>query len=191
MYLRGHYDRLFDSLEKLGEFEQAEEAVRRGLEIARKLAADFPETVRYRDLVAASLYNLGNRLRKSQRFGEAQTAYREALEIYTQLSRDAPDVPQYGNDVADTYRQLGVTYFRAGKWRAAADALEKAAELRGDDAGANEWFYLAMTRWRLGDKEQARELYDRAVEWMDKNKPEDEKLRHLRTEAAELLDIED
>ena len=48
-----------------------------------------------------------------------------------------------------------------------------------------------MTRWQLGDKERARELYDRAVEWAEENEPEDEELARLRAEAAELLVIED
>mgnify|MGYP001545657784 CR=1 FL=1 len=33
--------------------------------------------------------------------------------------------------------------------------------------------------------------YDRAVKWMEENKPEDEELRRFRAEAAELLKIED
>ena len=40
---------------------------------------------------------------------------------------------------------------------------------------------------RLGQKDEARQWYNRAVEWMEKNQPEDEELRHFRAEAAELL----
>jgi len=50
-------------------------------------------------------------------------------------------------------------------------------------------FYLALARWRLGDKEQARRWYDQARQWMDKNRPDDERLRRLRAEAAELFGI--
>ena len=48
-----------------------------------------------------------------------------------------------------------------------------------------------MARWQLGEKEQARKWYDKAVQWMDKNKPKDEELRRFRKEAEELLGIGD
>jgi len=35
--------------------------------------------------------------------------------------------------------------------------------------GSNEWFFLAMARWELGEQVQAREAYDRAVQWMKAN----------------------
>ena len=41
----------------------------------------------------------------------------------------------------------------------------------------------------LGEKEEARQSYDQAVEWMEKNRPEDEELLRFRAEAAELLGI--
>ena len=44
-----------------------------------------------------------------------------------------------------------------------------------------------MAHWQLGHKPEARKWYDRAVQWMKKRKPNDEELRHFRTEAAELL----
>ena len=44
--------------------------------------------------------------------------------------------------------------------------------------------------WQSGDKEQARKWHDRAVEWMDKNKVEDQELLGFRAEAAELLGVE-
>ena len=61
-------------------------------------------------------------------------------------------------------------------------------ELRkGGDS--NDWFFLAMAHWQLSDKEQARKWYDQAVEWMEKNKPEDEELLRFRAEAAALLGL--
>ena len=36
-----------------------------------------------------------------------------------------------------------------------------------------DWFFLAMAHWRLGEKDKAREWYERAVQWMDKNQPDD------------------
>jgi len=50
-----------------------------------------------------------------------------------------------------------------------------------------DWFFLAMAHRRLGDKEEGRKWYDRAVEWMDKNQPQNAELHCFRAEAAQLL----
>ncbi|MCH8880055.1 MAG: protein kinase [Planctomycetes bacterium] len=130
MFLRNHYDLLFDVLEARGEFEQAEQAVRRGLEIARKLTADFPDKVKFRELAGASSYNLGNRLRKSQRYDEAETAYREALEVYNLLSQVAPDVAWYQQGAAMTQQNLGVALEKSGDHDQAEQAYRGALALR-------------------------------------------------------------
>jgi hypothetical protein len=63
-------------------------------------------------------------------------------------------------------------------------------ELRkGGDA--NDWLFLAMAHWQLGEKDKAREWYDKAVQWMNKNQPKDEELRRFRVEAAEVLGLEE
>jgi serine/threonine protein kinase/tetratricopeptide (TPR) repeat protein len=86
------------------------------------------------------------------------------------------------------WNTLGVAQYRAGDWNAARTALEKSVQLRGGGDGFD-WFFLAMTRWRLGDKEQARKWFDRAAEWMDKHQPNNGELRRFRTEAAALLGV--
>ena len=83
-----------------------------------------------------------------------------------------------------------MAHYRAGEWKAAIVALEKSMALRkGGDSF--DWFFLAMAHWQLGEKEEARKWYDRAVVWMDKNRPKDEELRRFREEAAKLLKVED
>jgi hypothetical protein len=52
-------------------------------------------------------------------------------------------------------------------------------------------FFLALAYWQLGHKTVARKWYDQAVQWMKKHKPNDEELRHFRTEEAELLQVKD
>jgi hypothetical protein len=54
-----------------------------------------------------------------------------------------------------------------------------------------DFFFLAMAHWQLGEKDEARKYYDKAVAWMDKNKPDDEELRRFRAEAAALLGVPD
>jgi hypothetical protein len=52
-----------------------------------------------------------------------------------------------------------------------------------------DWFFLAMEHWRLGHVKEARAWYDKAVEWMDKNRPQDEELGSFRAAAEELMEI--
>jgi superkiller protein 3 len=87
------------------------------------------------------------------------------------------------------WNTLGVAHYRAGDAKAAIATLHKSMELRRGGDG-NDWFFLAMAHWQLGEKDKARELYDRAVEWMDKNQPKNENLRRFRAEAAKLLGID-
>ena len=87
------------------------------------------------------------------------------------------------------WNTLGAAHYRAGDWKSAAVALEKSMQLRqGGDA--NEWFFLAMTHWRLDHQEEAGKWYALAVRWMDKNSPQNEELGRFRTEAAKLLKME-
>jgi tetratricopeptide (TPR) repeat protein len=52
------------------------------------------------------------------------------------------------------------------------------------------WFDLAMCLWHLGERVEARKLYDRSVTWMDEHLPDDPLGIRQRQEAAELLGIE-
>jgi tetratricopeptide (TPR) repeat protein len=83
---------------------------------------------------------------------------------------------------------LGAAYYRAGQWQDAVAALEKSMQLRSGGDGAD-WFLLAMAHWQLGDAAEARQWYDQAVEWMDKNMPYGGELQRFRAEAAGLLGI--
>src|SRR5262249_50938537 len=93
----------------------------------------------------------------------------------------APDVGTYWNT-------LGAAHYRAGDWKAAIAALNKSMELR-NGGDAFDWFFLAMTHWQLGAKDEARQWYGRAVERMDKNAKDNDELRRFRREAEELLEI--
>ena len=48
-----------------------------------------------------------------------------------------------------------------------------------------------MTHMQLGDKDQARRSYEQALEWEEKHKANDEDLRRFRSEAAEILGVEE
>jgi serine/threonine-protein kinase len=88
------------------------------------------------------------------------------------------------------WNTLGVALYRAGDWKEAVAALQKSMELR-KGGESNDWFFLAMARWQLGDKQQGRQWYDRAVRWMDQHQPQDPELGCFRAEAAALLGLKD
>jgi Flp pilus assembly protein TadD len=95
-----------------------------------------------------------------------------------------PDEGNYRNT-------LGAAHYRAGQWNDAIEALTKAMTLLDARWESFNTFFLAMAHWQLGHQEEARQWYDRAVQWMKKHKPNDEELRRFRTEAAALLGIGD
>ena len=66
----------------------------------------------------------------------------------------------------------------------------KADEL-GSGYEASVWVFLAMSHWQRGEKHEARSWYDRAIVWMEKNRPKDEELNRCRDEAAALLGLVD
>ena len=78
--------------------------------------------------------------------------------------------------------------YRAGDWKAALASLSETVR-SPDGRGNGSGFFLAMAHWQLGEKEKARTGYDQAVQWMEKNQPQNEELRRFRTEAAELLGV--
>ena len=80
-----------------------------------------------------------------------------------------------------------MAHYRPGDWKAAIEALNKSRQLRqGGDAF--DFFFLAMAQWHLGEKAKARRWFDQAVQWMDKNAPQNEELRRFRAEAGQLLE---
>ena len=106
----------------------------------------------------------------------------QAVDFASKAVQLAPKIGNYWNT-------LGVTRYRRGEWTPTIEALKKSMDLRGGGDGYD-WFFLAMAYSRLGNKEQARQFYDRAVAGMEKILPENEELWRFRVEAALLLGIE-
>jgi serine/threonine-protein kinase len=160
-------------------------------------------------------YDLGIALATNRQWAEAQAAFRKALELAPNDPHCNGNFAAFLADCADVkfrdvpqavvlakkavaaapqagifWSTLGTAYYRAGQWKDAVAALEKSMKLQsGGDS--SQGFFLAMTYQRLGDPGKARDWYDRAVQWMDKNKPQDEELRRYRVEAAALLGIKE
>ncbi|MFO0968008.1 MAG: tetratricopeptide repeat protein [Gemmataceae bacterium] len=105
----------------------------------------------------------------------------QAVELAIKAVKLKPNEGAYWNT-------LGTARYRAGDWKAAITDLERSMKLRkGGDAG--DWFFLAMSHWRLGDKKRAEKYYQEAVAWMDEHTPKDGEMLRFRAETAELLGI--
>ena len=77
--------------------------------------------------------------------------------------------------------------YRSGDWAGAAHALVKADELlSGMDREHR--FFLAMTYWRLGEEEKARQCYDEAIAWLEAAQRNKSQYR-FRAEAEELMGL--
>jgi tetratricopeptide (TPR) repeat protein len=108
---------------------------------------------------------------------------RRAVELAMKAVELAPKAETYWNT-------LGAAQYRAGAWQDARAALEESMKL-SKGGTSFDWFFLAMVHWRLGHKDEARKLYERAVQWMSANQPQNDELRRFRAEAAELLGIQE
>jgi serine/threonine protein kinase/Flp pilus assembly protein TadD len=157
--------------------------------------------------------DLASALNSQKKFDEAIPCYGKAIEIdpnspstHNELAWILATCPEVGlrdskrsvplakravelkPEVSTFWNTLGAAHYRAGDWKEAVAALQKSMELR-NGGDAFDWFFLAMARRRIGEKDKAREWYDRAVQWMAKNQPTNEELRRFRAEAAELLEL--
>jgi tetratricopeptide (TPR) repeat protein len=96
-------------------------------------------------------------------------------------------------------RIRGAIFYRAGKYEAALQALERAAKVYPRRAW--DWLFLAMTHHQLGHTDQAKQCFNKAVEWIEEANQqtasgkrnvwvywyESVEVPHLRSEAEALL----
>jgi WD40 repeat protein/tetratricopeptide (TPR) repeat protein len=85
------------------------------------------------------------------------------------------------------WRTLGIAQYRAGEWKAALAALDRALPLGGGDSAVE--FFRAMAHWQLGEREQARQCYEAGLRLRAEAKAKQEDLKRFRDEAAALLGI--
>jgi serine/threonine protein kinase/Flp pilus assembly protein TadD len=88
----------------------------------------------------------------------------------------------------DCLNTLGLAQYRAGRWQAAIDTLNKAKQLRRHP-DESDWLFLAMAHWKLGDKKSARACYDRAVDLLKRYEWPPQEGSRWQAEAAALLGI--
>jgi serine/threonine protein kinase len=129
-----------------------------------------------------------------QALGQMDKALADARKVL-----ELTDVPSKGYW---DYRMRIETYWFLGQPQPAADealtlfnneglrdwflAFERNIESAKDPRGA---FTLAMVRCQVGEKDEARRWYDKGLQWIDKDQPEDQKLLLFRDEATTLLGV--
>ena len=166
--------------------------------------AEFRNAIELDPKLATARDNLGIVLREQRKFTEAIACHKKAIELdpnfvgaHNNLAwllanctdatiRDpvqavdlARKTVQLAPNKGAHWNTLGVAQYRKGDWKAAIEALTKSMELRNGGDG-NDWFFLAMAHWQLGDKPQAHSWYDKAVSWMEKTQPKDDELVRFR-----------
>jgi tetratricopeptide (TPR) repeat protein len=194
-------------LDTSGRTREAEEVVREVAELAKRQTK--PDT---RRAVSEPIGQYGTWLLQQNRRKDAADIFRLALTIEPENTNllnnlawalaSFSDSPSYNPTEAlgaarkavtlepgngNLWNTMGVAAYRVGDWKAASEALEKSMSLnKGGDA--NDWFFLAMTRWRQNNKTEARKFYDQAVSWTKQNSPDNPELKYFQTEAASILD---
>lgn len=99
----------------------------------------------------------------------------------------AQELVQVGPKAAGHWQTLGAAHYRLDQWQEAVRWLEQACDLGSPTDPPS--FFLAMAYWKSGQPDEARKSYESAVQWMERENPEDEDLRRWRTEAEQVLGI--
>jgi eukaryotic-like serine/threonine-protein kinase len=102
-----------------------------------------------------------------------------------ELARKAVrQVPKRG----DFWNTLGVAQYRAGKWKDAVSAFAQSMQLR-DGGDPNDWLFMAMVRYRLDERREARDWYDRSLAWIKAHASVEAQFSLIRAEAEAVLGL--
>jgi tetratricopeptide (TPR) repeat protein len=115
---------------RLGELKEAEAAYADALAIQKRLAADFPTRLDFRQNLASCHHSLGNLLRTTGRPKEAGAAYADALAIQKRLAADFPNRPHFRQELARSHDSLGILLSTTGRPKEAEAAYADALAIR-------------------------------------------------------------
>jgi eukaryotic-like serine/threonine-protein kinase len=181
--------------------------------------AAYREAISLKPDYASAQDKLGKLLEALGKTDEAASVYEQAMEAdsgfaetysdYARLLANAPDLKSRNTEKALALAQkavkldskksqfrntLGMALYRGKNYPAALKSLHVAMELAKNGPNSYSFFFLAMTHWQLGDKNEARKWFDKGVQWMEQVDPDyidERRLERHRAEAAELLGVND
>ncbi|MHC4670282.1 MAG: protein kinase domain-containing protein [Planctomycetota bacterium] len=186
------------ALERLGKWEQSL--------AARRKALEFDSTVHHN-----AHYGCAKVLYRLQRFEEALEACESAIDaapscgayhnvrgaiLQDGLKRHADALTAFdeairlGPNEAAGHANRGRALMSLGQPEEALESFLHAVELYGDERSSIS-LSIAQAYGQLGNTQQGREWYDKAVAWMEEHKQNDEGLNRFRAEVEELLGITD
>jgi serine/threonine-protein kinase len=84
------------------------------------------------------------------------------------------------------WRTLGAVQYAMNDFSTARATLQRACDLGREKAGTTV-FLLAMAEWRLGNRESARSLHERATAWFKLNRPGDDECQRVHDRTAAVL----
>jgi tetratricopeptide (TPR) repeat protein len=178
--------------------------------------AAYKEAIRLQPGYVDAHYNLAWELSQKGKLDEAIAEWKEAIRLnpvevdaYSRLVdvlangadsklRDAAEALKMARKAVElapresgNWQRLGWALYRTGAWKDSIEAFHKSMALQEDPRGGDsgQWFGLAVAHWQLGNKEEARKWHDQAVQWMEKNGPQDASFRGFRAEAEKLLEL--
>jgi len=180
---------------------EAESLLRRALDLRARMLEAWPTSSQEKGELTLTSAALARLLVRDGRPTEAEPFYQRAVELQELLVSDFPAVPKHRHDLAgilEKHARLLIDGQRAGEAEPVLRrALGMREELLSQSPRAQECrrnlaysqLLSALVGWRLGEKEQARALYDRAVEWMESYSGDDAELQVVRREADELMNV--
>jgi serine/threonine protein kinase/Flp pilus assembly protein TadD len=210
-YLGRAYSSLGMIVAGRGRFVEAEKIYDQAADLLGRLVKEYPDDMHRRYELVRTRTGQGALQEKLGKYHEAAKYYREAVQLHPdsatannslawflttcpELSfRDAREAVRLAKKAVaadpqsrDCWNTLGVAHYRDGDYKAAVGTLEKAVTLRSGNEGYD-WFFLAMARWKLGDRDEARRWLAKGVQWAQENEPKNEELHRFQEEAQALL----
>ncbi|HLJ95730.1 MAG TPA: serine/threonine-protein kinase [Gemmataceae bacterium] len=107
--------RTADILQRLGQYDAAEQAYRNALTAGKQLVADFPSERGCQCDLAKIHSNRGILLQTRGRAADAETAFRSAVSVLTRLVADSPGVPEYRQRLASSQTGLAILLESMGR----------------------------------------------------------------------------
>jgi tetratricopeptide (TPR) repeat protein len=141
-----------------GDFAEAREAYCKAVDLQQSLVADFPANADYKEQLITLRQELAEFLAtcRDPRIRDLKTALGLAKKITRENRQDA-----------ECWSTLGVCHFRTGQWRECVAALKESLKL-GEEGDATTHFYLAMALHQSGERTEARAMFKKGIQLMDK-----------------------